>query len=334
MFSLLKIGKSQRSRAATPKAASASTNENSYGLKRLFDEINYEHACLSAARDPNLQSSPEAHIAAWNKVCEVLPDAADGPEGLCYALSRHNRLDEAEAVIAAARRRWPGDGRLAVAEAQARVRRSTPAETDRIWSKLYDEFPLRIIGYIEGAKAARAVGDIARADGMLEAGCQKFPKYLEMIVAYARAAMEERRWETALDRWRLVKERFPSRPESFIGTLGALNALQRFDEADTFSLTATREFPLNPEVRAAHARTSAGRGDIAEARRRWQLVRDWCPSSPIGWLGEVNLLRWNRMTAELEAILRDGASRFPDIPEFQSANAALQPQTATITVPS
>jgi len=92
------------------------------------------------------------------------------------ALREGGLLDEAEAMLRLARRRFPRDRRVLADLAWiAHARKDWPAAVRR-WETLRKRFPMDKNGYIQGAEALRKAGRIADADTLVAAAAARFPE--------------------------------------------------------------------------------------------------------------------------------------------------------------
>jgi tetratricopeptide (TPR) repeat protein len=101
--------------------------------------------------------------------------AIAGYLGAQRALRDGGLLDEAEAMLRLARRRFPRDQRVLVALAWNAHKRKDWPEAVRRWETLRKRFPMDKTGYIQGAEALRLAGRVADADALAAEAAARFP---------------------------------------------------------------------------------------------------------------------------------------------------------------
>jgi len=158
----------------------------SNAAKRFADntEIAVQRAEVAMLR----RQWPEA-AERWALVREMLPGHLLGYSQGATALREIGRLDEAEALLAEAARRFPDRPEMAgqraqTADAQFRLARAMIAE-DRL-----DD-----------------------AEALLRNATARFPDHAPLLMEYARLATRRHDWDVALRRWQDAHQRFPNLEE-------------------------------------------------------------------------------------------------------------------------
>jgi tetratricopeptide (TPR) repeat protein len=143
---------------------------------------------------------------------EGLKDYSDGDFvllGIAECLRMLGRLDEAAAFPHAILRNRPGHEYAMAELARVATAKGDHAESAHLWGAVRGLNPQFQPGYVGGAEAAGHLGDHLGADKILEAGVLRLPNEMELYIEYARSAERRGEGEAALQRWKLLHERFP-----------------------------------------------------------------------------------------------------------------------------
>jgi tetratricopeptide (TPR) repeat protein len=111
------------------------------------------------------------------------PQEVSGYVGAERALRTIGRLDEAEAMLRRAQRRFPRDERVLLDLAWNAHRRQDWPEAVRRWETFRKLFPNDPSSYREGAVALREAGRVAEADALFAEAAARFPPPAATVAA-------------------------------------------------------------------------------------------------------------------------------------------------------
>jgi len=147
------------------------------------------------------------------------------------------------------------------------------------------------------------LGDFAEADAFTLSGAKRFPKQPHYLEGYALSAECRRDFAEAVQRWAVVRKKFPYRKFGYINAVGCLRQLGRLDDAEPLLAQAMRLMPDDMTILLEWGRVAEARGDWKEAYRRWDSLRN---RHPAGYHGAALALHKLGRTAEAEALLAEG----------------------------
>jgi tetratricopeptide (TPR) repeat protein len=165
-------------------------------------------------------------LRRWEAVKSSEADRGLGLGGVAQCLREMGHYDEAEGIATEMCERFPtnpwGYAELA---AIAAARGDLEGAAQR-WEVARKRCPFFVTAYTTGAEAARRVGREAEADEILGVGARLLRSDLGVHLEYARNAHRHGDWPTAVERWALVRERFPECAEAREQEARALAAME------------------------------------------------------------------------------------------------------------
>jgi tetratricopeptide (TPR) repeat protein len=151
-------------------------------------------------------------VELWQAFTARFPDRLDGPLGQATALRGLLRFDEADAVLEAAMRRFPGHSVLATNHATVADLRGDRLDALARWRRVVEQFPGNPVGYAGVGAALKMLGDFSAANAVLADAMVRFPTDSNIAINHAWVAEAERDWSAALLRWRALLARYPDHP--------------------------------------------------------------------------------------------------------------------------
>jgi tetratricopeptide (TPR) repeat protein len=245
---------------------------------------------------------------AWTSVRTRFPDYKEAFTLPLAALLKEKRFQEAETLASEARQRFPQDLPIAEQHAQIARMRGEIAEATRRWEAIRRQFPDAQSGFVHGAATFAEAKLFEDAEELARQAMASFPDKAGPWIVHAQLAQRLEDWPEALERWEIVRERFPDRVEGAVGTAHCLRALGRLDELEVVTTEAKARFPYEPAVAVQYASAAHERGDLEEARLRWGWVRDRFPTRKDGYVGEARILAAQGKAQEADALFQ-AASR-------------------------
>jgi tetratricopeptide (TPR) repeat protein len=174
------------------------------------------------------------------------------------------------------------------------------------------DFPLEFRACFDIAQALFRQRALEPAEVVFGDLVERFPNDLWTAHYYARLAGLRRDWPTALQRWALVKKRFPDHPAGYEGEGLTLRDAGHLDRAEAALSAAVAKFPTDFGARYAHADVAGRRWDWKTAVARWQALAEYFPTTAAAHVGLVRALLFSGRNDEAEKMALDTAARFPD----------------------
>ena len=233
--------------------------------------------------------------AASQRIAEQLPDtveaciqAADLLRQAATILKSQEKLEEADAVMAATVARFPDSDSAAARYAWAAVHLADWDAALARWDTLLERFPFYWAAMSGRGEALRELGRLDEADEALRDAMSRHPDNFMGFAQYAWVAPRRHDWDQALERWRAFQQRFPDLDYGAVGATEALMELGRLDDAETEVNEAKARFP-----------DSAGLRNIrASLARRRQM-----PSTPLERVREK--IRESNIEAKLPKLVQN-----------------------------
>lgn len=280
--------------------------------------LTFEHGWVAHIR----RDWPEA-ARRWETVRARAPDVAVGYTAGATALRELGRMEEADALLRDAAERFPAEPRVVAKQAWlAQARRNWP-EAARCRDIVRATLPEDEAAYTSGARAMREQGRAEDADQLLREAILRFPDHRTPLTEHAWLAQIRRDWPAAVDRWALVRTRFPDHAEVYVRAADALAELWRHNEAELLLAEGMAALPDAAEIAAAHAWLAYWQSRWPEAAERFSRLRERFPTHPDGYLGGAMTCRDQSLLADAEAILAAGMERLPDEPRLAFDHALL-----------
>lgn len=232
------------------------------------------------------------------------------------ALRLLDRSAEADALIDAARARFPADLGIAVDWANQAVHRRDWTEATARWLQVRQQFPEDARVAMDGSRAMLDAGHIDEADAALTEAMQRMPNDPQVAARWADIAMRRQIWAEAVQRWTTIRQRFPAFAPAYAEAARALRSAGQVADADALLTEAVVRFPTDPSVRFAWADAATAGGDRIEAHLRWEEVRQQLPDEARAWTESAHALIACARPDEADALLTAGTERLPDNPEI------------------
>jgi tetratricopeptide (TPR) repeat protein len=247
----------------------------------------------------------------FREIREIFPGALAAYLGGAVAHRRAGEFEEAETLYTAAFTRFTDNLSLFRDYAWTAEERRDIPEAIRRWGTVQAQFPDDPIGHIRGGVLLLHSHRFDEADRVLGEAVRRFPESEEALTSYAWVAHNQHNWPEALKRWEQVIAKFPQLRDPRRLATQVLMDLGRFDEARTVLAPALRMFPDDRAIAIVSGWLATRRRDILEADRIWGSVRDRFPDCADGYRGHALALREVGRLDEAEAMLLEGARRFP-----------------------
>lgn len=281
------------------------------GAARFPDDPGFDIECAwLAQRRGDLAEA----LQRWAEIRRTLPERPIGYIGAARSLREGGRYAEADALLAEALERFPGDPAPRAERAWvAQVARDWP-EAARRWDEMRRCHPDQPTGFASAAVALREMRRFDEAEALLIEAIGRFPEVRAPLVEHAWLAAARRDWTEAACRWALVRERFPEAIDGYLRGAQALSSLWQHEAAETLLTEAMDRFPQDTAIACEHAWLAYRRHEFDETARRFEAMRHRFPDLVTGYTGGAAALRDQFRPAEAEALLEEAHRRFPDDP--------------------
>jgi len=167
------------------------------------------HAMLPVFAPLRRDRDPEETLRRLAALRLRFPDWAEGLLASIRELRAAERLDEAQALAAAAAARLPASAALLAEAGATAMRRRDWAEAERCYRLARERFPDEAGGCVGLAQVLAATGQGEAAETTLREAIARFPTEAAVHTAYAELAQGRRDWPEALARWRAAQALFP-----------------------------------------------------------------------------------------------------------------------------
>jgi tetratricopeptide (TPR) repeat protein len=208
-------------------------DEGTAMLQRAQRKFPYEfEAWLEDARFAEHHGDWAGAVSRWEKLRINFPQHLVCTTGLARCLERLGRADESEALLEAAKIRFPLELSLWADLAWSAHRRADWPLAAARWQMLRKRFPMLPLGYVAGASALRALGLTEEIDAVLSEAVDRLPDESGIALDHAMIPQKRNDWTLAVTRWEEFRIRFPDREEGYLRGADALRAIGRNSEAE------------------------------------------------------------------------------------------------------
>lgn len=213
----------------------------------------------ACARFPD---DPSPWIASI-RLAAARPDPAEAARRLATARDRFGDDPRFEAPETLAPALLDADMlREAAADAAAGERWALAAD---ICTTLRERYPGQLVGYVEGAAAAAALGDGAAANTLLDVAERRHGTSPELTLARARLAAARQAWSAAIAGFEAARAALPDDPAPVVGLVRSLRAAGHADAAAKALAFGLRQLPDSVELRLERVRTAEAHSTEAPA---------------------------------------------------------------------
>lgn len=137
-----------------------------------------------------------------------------GPVGMAHALRELGRFDEADRIANEACARFARNNWVLAELARTAAARGDLDSALNHWEIIRKDFPFFALAYTSAVEVARQAGNEKEADRILSLAVIRLSSDLPIHLDYARSAHRHDDWLSAVERWALIRERFPECEEA------------------------------------------------------------------------------------------------------------------------
>lgn len=131
------------------------------------------------------------------------------------------------------------------------------------------------------------------------------------FIVWCKDAMRQKNWDEATKRWALMREKFPKRPEGYVGGVNALKESENFEAADALALEGLEKFPEAASLYMEYGDIAMRQKNWSEAVKRWAVGRAKFPEQAPGYFCGAAALKMLGDFAVADALILDGLKKFP-----------------------
>jgi tetratricopeptide (TPR) repeat protein len=269
-------------------------------------ELQYAHAVLAE----NARDWAEAS-RRWLAVRQRFPKDTTAIAREAAALRQLGLLDEAEALLVTALRRFPAAADIHQSLAELAEARGDLTLAAQRWRAVVAAEPAVWWTHTDLARALERFGDIAAADEALGNAIARLPDELGLYADYAELAARDDRADDAATRWAAARARFGPAPMLARRETDWLRDQGRLDEAKALLEAAYRQSPLDLDLLKALGQVSSWQGDFAQAEAWWRAVLARQPQLAAAHSALALVLRRLDRVDDAEALLAQAMAVHP-----------------------
>lgn len=174
-----------------------------------------------------------------------------------------------------------------IEDAEISMRENNFEEALNRWEVVRKKFPHHESGYARAALACMELRDFTQAELFCKLGMEKVPCSADPFRYYAEVSMRQRNFKEALDRYAVVREKFPRAGSGYVRSAVACMALKDFIQAENFCKQAIEKSLDSEPLFRTYAEISMKQRHFKEALNRYSLVREKFPECASGYEGSV-----------------------------------------------
>lgn len=279
------------------------------GIRRFPSDVEMrtEYAHVAHQRGDSRES-----LRRWSVVIDECHGVSEGYVGAARVLVDLGRFAEAQNVLAPAVRVFPQSLNVLELNATLAHLRQDFVEALVFWRALREHHPNYSGGYVGAINSLLAYSSIDEAEIIAAEAIRRFPADMNIASMWARIPQHLQNWDSSLDRWRSLSDRFPS-PQIIIqcGSAQMLAKLERWDEADALLEETILVGGNDLSALRIYAECATERRNFELAETRWRNLIASYPANSAGWIGLGEMFRQAGQMDDAHRTLVDGSIRFP-----------------------
>jgi tetratricopeptide (TPR) repeat protein len=253
---------------------------------------------------------PEA-TTRWAELRRRFPKDGQGYVLGAQAFKELSRYDDADRVLEEGRRILPHDPWVMATWGYFAQHHRDTDEALRRFAEIRRNLPNHPVGYVTAAVTLRDQQRYQEAEATIASALARFPLDAGALFDWASIAQARGDTDEAIDRWRVVRDRFPDQGAGYVSGAALLRAAGRRDEAEALMTRALGRFPDNPHFHFDYGWAANARADWPEAVHRWAAIRTKFPNEPLPYTEGARALQMLDRFAESDALIAEAKARFP-----------------------
>lgn len=243
------------------------------------------------------------------------PGVVEGYVLGAQALTRRNRLKEAEALTEQAMKQFPEEIRGFLEYSHLAEHRGDWTEALRRWQIVQDTFSGRAFGWHGRALALIKLERYDEADEVLAAGRFRFPTDSRMLVELAHSAQARGNFPEAVKRWKHRIERAPMETWGYDGAVQAFKEMGEYAEAEAMIRAAIDRFPMEEHPTVMLGEFLRDRNDLPGELEAWARLRQTFPDNEAGYHWGAYALRRAGYPDDADVVVEEHKARFGRSPD-------------------
>ena len=175
-------------------------------------------------------------LTRWQMVRYKFPKRAIGYIRASVAYSELDSFALAEILCKKSMEAAPNDIRSFSEYAEISMRQRDFHEALERWSAVRDKFPGKALGYIRGSVAYCQIKDFLKAEELCRKCMEIVPYDISSFSEYAEISMRKCDYKEALNRWEIVRDKFPEMTNGYLGGGKAYLDLHEYKKAEEICL--------------------------------------------------------------------------------------------------
>ena len=251
-------------------------------------------------------------LEMWQKLEQYSPQDMTAVIGQGNALIELGKFEEAETILQKAKVMWPDHP--ASYEGLARIAYRTKMWTKALkrWQEVESLFPESTIAIIGQGNALIELGEVEKAEKILEKAKTKWPDKPEFYERLAQLAQRREMRQLAYERWDEFTSHFPKHLGARIQSGHALIKLGKLDEARDLFSKASDDWPDHSSPLEGLAYIYQALNQLEKALTLWGNIIERFPKSLDAQIAKGEVLLTLGKCEEAEACFKKAMIKWPD----------------------
>lgn len=219
------------------------------------------------------------------------------------------------------RKLWFDEEEAAVKFADEAMNSRNFADALLRWSVVREQYPAHIAGYAGACKACLELADYAQAEAFSLQGMEKAPNAIQPLICFAEVAMHQNDLETALQRWAMVRDKFPKHYAGYTRASTICLNHGHWEQAEALCSEGMKNATELILPLIAHAEIPMRQQNFVEVLKRCTIIREKFPNHLFGYTHATaacfELADWK----QAENLCIEGLKNIPDSFDLLVAHA-------------
>ena len=291
------------------------------GAERLINDgfsrrPNDQFYIVGRAQVAELRGDISIALQRWSIVRKKFPFLDLGYSRPAACLIRENRFEDAEILLEQGIKRCSDNVHCLIEYARIAEARSDFEEAIVRWQRMRNAqhdptHPCYQNGTIGLGQCLSKIGRFDEAEALLQDFQNRFGSQIVILIELARIAEGRGTWEEAINRWQLVKAKFPMTHAGYHGQIQALKSNGQTAAVDAVMRELMDRFPDELALALDYANNAYAGADYQEIAHRWVMITERFPNCEIAYNRGADAFAALGNDASAAALLAEAAKRFP-----------------------